>query len=654
MQKSTNHQRIGYKAFKIASLNTLVVTTIASLIFSVLSYVDFQKQYQASVKTIEESFLASLGNAGWSYDDDQLYQIAEGIQKLPYVQSVKISITPYFEIITTPQSQQHFEPYLFDITHDESIIGDLQITMDKGLLYSQLTRIAINGVLVALIMSILIGVLTYIAIRRMISARVVEIAQQAANLRLDDNTSRFTITRPDKSPLELISIVKALNDMLSDIKTEREKSKRYQFELEQAANYDSLTHLPNRHYAENTVARIMAQQEGSLVAIFINFGSFKFINESFGRSVGDRFLIHVADRLKSNYPNHYISRLGKDNFLLICVDDEPECINEKVPRLLETLSKPVEIKGLSESIELKIFLGISSYPKTAMNVEELFTQGEIAMRISKKQNLPIVYDKHFSQNVRLQNQIRLLLPKAIRNQAFHLHFQPIINLETRELYSMECLIRWTDETLGRIRPDIFIEIAEEEGVISEIDQFLFTQSMTEFKRIQQALGDHIILSLNVSYLHFKEPSFVQFVANQLRLNEFNANRLKIEITERVFLDDEHSVREKMQQLIEMGVTLAIDDFGTGYSSINSVKSLPFSTLKMDKSLINMISKSERDFLLVKNVIRMAHDLGLNVVAEGVETEDQVSILQNANCTYCQGYYFEKPHNVDYFLKTPNP
>lgn len=650
MQLGHRHQKIGYKVFKVASFNSLLVTTLVILIFLISSYFDFSKKFQTSIITIENSFLSSIGNAGWNYDESQLEQIISGIVKLPYVSSLDISIPPYFAQKHESQTTDLVENHSFEIIYDDQVIGNLQVYMNKGLLYSELFNIGFKGVLISFFISILIGVLTYFVIKKMISRRIVEIANQLNHIDIDKKDFKFFLSELEKSPLELVSIVDALNAMFRDINIEREKNFQYQEKLEKAANYDPLTKLPNRHHAEKKVASLIARDsQNAFAAVFINFGSFKSINESYGRSVGDRFLIETAERLKRLYPKNYCARLGKDQFVLLFPDEEGFILNQSLRCLTQHLSEPVELKNISSHFELKLFLGISLYPKTSGDVEEIFTHGEIALRMSKKENFPVIYDNDLSEISKLHNQIRLFLPKAIRDQAFHLNYQPIINLETNDIYSMECLIRWTDNDLGVIRPDIFIEIAEEDGLIHQIDEFLFSQAMIEFKQIQKVIGSHLVLSVNVSYLHFKEAGFVQFIENQLTRNHFNPRCLKIEITERVFLGDQNLVREKMQQLIDMGVSIAIDDFGTGYSSINSVKSFPFDTLKMDKSLVDMISSSERDLLLVRNVIRMAHDLGMSVVAEGVETSEQYNILKQSNCKFCQGYFFEKPQVADYFI-----
>ena len=645
-----NHHKISTKTSILAFGISLISSITFMLFFLINNFQALEKEYNSTINTISNSYVDSLTLSAWNYDQQQINETARGIKRLAYVLDVGIQIPPHVTIAPKITESRDIEEKVITLIHHGEVLGQLTIYMNKGIIFDKVVTIAYKGIAFAILLSLIIWFSIRWTIRRYVTQRIEELASQIIQHKNDHQVTPFKLSNPENAPLELINIFNELNQLMSSIHVEREKSDTYKKQLELEANYDPLTKLPNRNNAVNKIKSIIAHTSlNQFAAIFINFGTFRSVNESFGREVGDRFLFHVSRKIQQTFPELFCARVSKDHFLVIMPYAQQQELINNIEGLVSKLSNPIEIFGAHTPIKLKVYVGVSLYPDTTTDTEGIFIQGEIALRLAKKDNYLVVYNNSMDADFQYDNKIRLYLPIAIRDHEFTLNYQPIVDAKTHQIVSVECLIRWNNGQIGYVRPDIFIAIAEEEGLIIEIETFVFNQAFADLEKLQALLNPDLVMAINVSYLHFKSSHFIPFIQSLVKLYHINPRHIKLEITERIFLQEDAHVIDKMNALIAMGMEIAIDDFGTGYSAISYVKSFPFSTLKIDKSFITAMLESERDLLLIKNIIHLSHDLGLNVVAEGVELAEQASTLADIGCDMIQGFYFARPNTLQHFI-----
>ncbi len=297
-------------------------------------------------------------------------------------------------------------------------------------------------------------------------------------------------------------------------------------------------------------------------------------------------------------------------------------------------------------------MGIAIFPDHAKNLTELLKCADSAMYEAKKRkgNTCLLYEENMSGFNDKMLMLETKLHNAIRNNAFELHYQPKINIQTGEMDGMEALIRWNDEELGFVPPDQFIPFAEKCGLIIDIGEWVLKKASLQVKEWNESFGLNLRVAVNISPKHLAEKSFVTRLKEILDEVQVEPNMLEIEITEMSMMDQNEDLISKIQNIKNMGITISIDDFGTGYSSLSYLKQFPVNALKIDRSFIQNISNEKSGMAMVAAIIKLAHALNLEVVAEGVEELKELQILKEHACKYVQGYYFSKPLNVKDFTK----
>lgn len=410
------------------------------------------------------------------------------------------------------------------------------------------------------------------------------------------------------------------------------------------AYHDDLTGLPNRRYLMKQIDTLLHNQREvpkpfNLIVMDVN--RFKNINDSLGHEAGDIFLREIANRLKQldeKVDSFY--RLNGDEFVYV-VDDISET-DSYVEKILNVFTTSFIIKDYE--FFASISLGVSQYPNHGTTLAELFKTADYAMYEAKKHkgNIAITYHDNL---IRTNDQVLMLetnLHHALRNEEFELYYQPKVKADTEEIVGMEALIRWHKPGEGVIRPDLFIPVAEECGLISFIGEWVVKTAALQIKAWNERYNTDFRVSVNISPKQLGEKSFIEKIVAIIEETGVNPNHLDIEITEMSMMDQNESLVEKIRTLKEMGITFSIDDFGTGYSSLSYLKQFPVDTLKIDRSFVSMITVEDSGIPMVSAIISLAHALNLDVVAEGVEMKDELEVLKDHNCEYIQGYYFSKP------------
>lgn len=416
--------------------------------------------------------------------------------------------------------------------------------------------------------------------------------------------------------------------------------------IHRLAYYDQLTGLPNRTLMGDRaqVALFAAQRDGeALTVMFIDIDRFKMINDSLGHSAGDRFLQEVARRLQAIVPStDTVCRLGGDEFGLLLLRIDAAEAADIADRLIAVLREPIHIGGVSLTANASV--GISIYPNDAKSFETLLRNAEVAMYQAKAAGRNCFHffrrelHEAATQRLELESAIRL----AIAHGELVVHYQPQIDLVSRTLYGAEALVRWNHPQWGLVAPDRFIPLAEECGLINDIDAWVLNEACRQLAVWDRAGIVVPALAVNISATDFSHDKVPRMVADTLARHNIPGERLVLEITERLMLMHNESTQLTFSALRSMGVRISVDDFGTGYSSLGYLKRFPVSELKLDRSFVNDLEHDSGDQALATAVIRIGHALGLTVIAEGVETMAQLDFLGREQCHVAQGFLFGKP------------
>lgn len=423
--------------------------------------------------------------------------------------------------------------------------------------------------------------------------------------------------------------------------------KRYEQQLLRQANYDILTGLPNRMLAMDRLKLALAQarrEENQVGVMFLDLDNFKHINDTLGHDAGDTLLVEAARRVSSCLRGtSTVARLGGDEFLVILPGmTGPEAPGQVADRILETFASPFLLSG--QEVFVTTSIGIATFPTDSDDSGTLLQHADAAMYEAKR-NGKSAYARFTPEMGEISHerlQMESLMRKALELGEFELYFQPIVDTASGQAVTAEALIRWNNPTLGLVMPDRFIPLAEETGMITSIGEWVIGEACRAASRWRELGGFDVGVAVNVSPRQFRDPGFTNTVKRALEITGLNASLLELEITERLILDNTIETAEILRQLDHYGVRLSVDDFGTGYSALSYLKSYPFDTLKIDKSFIQDVLTETDDSSLVRAIINMAHSLGLNVVAEGVEEEAQTYFLQTEQCDFSQGYYYSRP------------
>lgn len=425
--------------------------------------------------------------------------------------------------------------------------------------------------------------------------------------------------------------------------TERKHSERV---IKHLAFHDPLTNLPNRRQFFDGLLKEFKNVEKSgkgFALMVLGFDRFKDINELWGQEIGDAILIEAGKKIQQSLrENDFVARLGGDEFAILLSGVTDDHIIEAVAkRMLESFKTPIELSGRTYTMSFSI--GIAVFPRDGNEADILLSRAEAALFSAKKSGKSeyAFFERDMETNslerILLENELR----KAIELQQFHLHYQPKIDVVRKEVVGVEALVRWKHPELGIISPGRFIPVAEETGLIIEIGEWVMREAWKKNKMWQQQGIPCMKMSVNVSIKQLLEPHFVTVIEEILKETKLDACWLEIEVTESAF-GVVNDVIPKLQQVKDLGVSISIDDFGTGYSSFSYLKQLPADILKIDRSFVNDIAYNEESKAIVKAVITVAKTIGLQVIAEGVETKEQLKVLQDYGCFQVQGFLFSKP------------
>ncbi|MEN4949414.1 MULTISPECIES: putative bifunctional diguanylate cyclase/phosphodiesterase [Pseudomonas] len=413
--------------------------------------------------------------------------------------------------------------------------------------------------------------------------------------------------------------------------------------LQQVAHYDALTSLLNRRGFNQIFAEKLAQKSldgGMLAVIFLDIDHFKRINDSLGHDAGDELLTVLAGHIKSSVRSHndVVARFGGDEFCILINIHHRDEARHMAQRIMLKMKEPIELAG--RRMVMTTSIGISVFPEDGTTSEELLKTADLALYQSKDggRNSLNFFSSNLKTRASLELQLEEELRNALRNQKeLVLHYQPILDLRKGKVTRLEALVRWQHPVHGLLAPDRFIGIAENNGLIAELDNWVLRQACADLSWLTEQGHPDLSMAVNCSALNLARDELADEIEYALRSSGIAASRLELEVTENALMGNISSTLILLRQIRALGVSLSIDDFGTGYSSLSYLKRLPLNTLKIDRSFIQDIPKSTTDMEIVQAIIGMAHTLHLQVITEGVETAQQLELLIKHGCDYVQGY-----------------
>lgn len=436
---------------------------------------------------------------------------------------------------------------------------------------------------------------------------------------------------------------------ISDV-TER---KRTEEKLEHDSVHDALTGLPNRKLLLDRLSRSLERMKRgdttySFATLFIDLDRFKTINDSLGHHKGDEFLVKVAEKLNSSVrPSDMVVRLGGDEFVVLAenVRDQDRVV-QIAERILALLQSPITLG--SEQVFTSASIGIVMSTPDYKKPDDLIRDADLAMyraKIKGKSRYEI-FDPQMHTGAMSLFQMEMDLRQAIEKKEFSLFYQPIVSLNTDKVVGFEALLRWRHPERGMVPPAEFIPVAEETGVIVTIGKWVLQEACRQMKQWHDLCpsSESLVVSVNLSARQLEQKHIVEDVFKILNETGLNPSCLKLEITESVIMSNAEAAEERVRTLRDLGVRVSIDDFGTGYSSLSYLHRFPIDTLKADRSFISRIGTSGENSEIIKTIISLARNLGIEVVAEGIETPEQLDFLRQMDCSYGQGYYYSRPVN----------
>jgi len=424
--------------------------------------------------------------------------------------------------------------------------------------------------------------------------------------------------------------------------------------IRQQAYFDTLTSLPNRFLALDRLSQLLTEAERNnekTAVLFLDLDDFKKINDSLGHEIGDKVLIQSAQRLKQVLrEGDTVGRLGGDEFIVLLrgITEHHDAL-VTTENLLKSFREPFVIDG--RELMLTLSIGVAISPENGHCASDLLRNADTAMYQAKDlgRNTYSFFSKEMNTMMLRRFEIEEQMHGALERNEFELYYQPQFDVKKQNITGVEALLRWHNSTLGNVTPDEFIPIAEQTGLIIPIGRFVIKQAIDFLDEWQNSHHKNVTMAVNLSPCQFRDSELLSFIKGSLNKSNVSAEDLELEITEGVLMSGQSHIHDTLIEISTLGIKLSMDDFGTGYSSLSYLRQYAFDVLKIDQSFISGIPLNKADSELVNTIIAMAHSLGLKVVAEGVETQQQLTLLDDLGCDLVQGYYFSKPLPAKQFL-----
>ncbi len=540
--------------------------------------------------------------------------------------------TSYETEINGKRVVKNFVPILGENPY---VIG---LVTDYSVIQSILNQQLVSNVIISLILLSIAFVGSYL-----LAGYIVRPVKQILRKVDEISEGNFGVHVQQNRKDELGVLAKRVNKMSDSLASYTQQLKDKNEEIKNLAYYDTLTRLPNRNSLQElftTKIEEAKKDKKQLSILFFDLDRFKSINDMFGHRLGDLLLKEVAKRLENGLDqNDIVTRFGGDEFIILVSNTNYNYTVQKVEKILELLGKSYSLE--EHEVFITPSIGVSIYPQDGKSIDTLIKNADIALyRAKDKGKNTYEFFTSDMDNLAIKRvQLEKDLRNAHRNGELELYYQPQVNLTNGEIVGMEALLRWNHPKLGLISPAEFIPIAEESGLIIPLGEWVIKEACIQNKKWQQnEIMKNMRVAVNLSAAQFHQQKLVGLIEQILQETELEPQYLELEITESIAMNSSDYVISKLQTLKNIGIKISIDDFGTGYSSLSYLRKFTIDTLKIDRSFIMDLENAE----IVSAIIAMAKNLRLSVIAEGVETIEQIQFLKEQSCDEAQGYYFSKP------------
>jgi len=549
--------------------------------------------------------------------------------------------------------EQQYSVGLYGRAPYKEYYGDLRITLDtapygEDFLQSSLI-ILLSGVLRAMAMAFVLYLLYHILLTRPLAG----IIDRITNINPDQPGKMHIPMLPGQEKNELGLWISKANELLESIERNSSRRREAEANLLHMAQHDHLTGLPNRSMLQEQLSRILAdagRRQRGVAVLCCGLDDFKEINEQFSYQSGDSLLVTVADRLRANSGRlGSLARLGGDQFALVQTGvGEPYEAAELAQTILDDLSRPFEVG--EHTVSLRATIGITLFPDDGDDAEKLLQKAEQTMMLAKarSRNRYQFYIASLDSEMRVRRELDKELRGALERNEFHLTYQPQVSYATHEVVGVEALLRWQHPERGLVPPDLFIPLAEQNGIIISIGEWVLDQACKQLRVWHDQGFSELRMAVNLSTVQLHHSELSRVVTNLMQRYKLPAHCLEMEVTETGLMEDIAAAASHLNSLKKAGVLIAIDDFGTGYSSLSYLRGLPLDKIKIDKSFVQDVLVDEDDATIVRAIIQLGRSLNMEVIAEGVESAEQEAYVIAQGCNEGQGYYYSRPLSPEAF------
>lgn len=661
---------------KLQAINLLIVGVITLLTMINLSYFMFsslQDDYQKKAQTLSGVLAENLDSALLFDDVKAAQDVLGSLRSVPDVSHAAVydssgRLFASYAIADNPisspaafvpsqygqnkgfgdLSRSYAQPVL-GVTPDQGQIGTITMRMDLSQAYRDLFKQI--GVVLLIGLFILAAVSTLLTkLQETITQPLLALTNVMRKVSKEGDLS----TRANPSTQDEIGeLASAFNHMIDELShreyslhKELKERRRIEARLSQIANYDSVTHLPNRHSFNGQIDRALLNHKYDLerfALMYIDLDNFKYVNDTFGHHIGDLLLAKIGERLRQSLRQEdFVARLGGDEFVIIMSDFSDNAqISSVAGKILAALKSPFSLEGNETYIGASI--GITICPDNGKDRETLQRQADNAMYQAKNLGKNNFQFYHTGHSLIQENRINIeaQLRHSLERNEIVVYYQPIVEITSERIVGFEALVRWVRQDGIVIRPDEFIPLAEEIGLIIDIGRHVINSSADQTAAWVDRFG-LTFTSVNFSSRQFRNNNLAEDIFNALKNARLQPCNFEMEITESVLMDNSSDSMNLLDHLITQGMGISIDDFGTGYSSLSYITSFPISKIKIDQSFVAKLPNNKNALAVVTAIIGMATSLNLKVVAEGIETPEQLECLAKLGCRYGQGYLFSKP------------
>ena len=667
--KLERRHSLSIKLLRLVLLWALLVGLILSL--GQIAF-DLRKERQQIDQTAEQILAMSQDpatQAVYSLDREMALQVIGGLFEHPAVRFASIGHPDETQLASRERPliesplrsvtdwlfgvEQHYSVALFGREPYNEYYGDLRIVLDtapygEDFLQSSLV-ILVSGILRAVAMALALYLLYHFLLTKPLAG----IIDRISDINPDHPGKMHIPMLPGQERNELGLWINKANELLESIERNSNRQREAEANLLHMAQHDHLTGLPNRSMLQEQLSRILGdagRRQRGVAVLCCGLDDFKEINEQFSYQSGDSLLVTVADRLRANSGRlGSLARLGGDQFALVQTGvSEPYEAAELAQTILDDLGRPFEIGD--HTVSLRATIGITLFPDDGDNAEKLLQKAEQTMMLAKarSRNRYQFYIASLDSEMRVRRELDKELRGALERNEFHLVYQPQIAYDDHRVVGVEALLRWHHPERGLVPPDLFIPLAEQNGSIIEIGEWVLDQSCRQLRIWHDSGMTELRMAVNLSTVQLHHSELSRVVTNLIQRYKLPPRCLEMEVTETGLMEDISAAAGHLNSLKKAGVQIAIDDFGTGYSSLSYLRGLPLDKIKIDRSFVQDVLIDEDDATIVRAIIQLGRSLNMQVIAEGVESAEQEAYIIAQGCNEGQGYYYSRPLSATAF------